>query len=622
MNILVRFKNTAGEFFRGHYFIIAAGLLLSWLVAAPNVLFPVLEKQNYRGINIGIFGEDDLGYMARGNDVLAGNGLGNYFLSMGKDHASPSHIYAEYFVLWPFLVLGLKVVNIVTVHAIGNFIGVFLLILAMYFFTLRLAGNKWVAALAALFVIGGYTFAIQHPIRVSPFTDQINIYGRPLMPYFGSLSFFIFLNFVLKSLDSREQRYLWYSGAAFGALFYIYPYAWTFSVGLLFALICVHGLHRDSHQLKKLVSIAAIGFIIGLPMLWKMVDTAQTQLGQQSSYFSGVIHDRSSSPFSKVLGASLLLWSVFFIVQKNHPRRYVILCLLVAGVVAMIQQIVTGRSVQSLHYFWYFIIPLAIIADLSMLWLLIRTRLPHSWRCIVWCSLLLSVYGNTAFRKSISYLDTKNAKLYFQNYGQIVDILKKDKQSKTILSSDIFFGSIFSVYTNHDMYWSADAYSANTPFDRFKDAFFVYLHLNRLARRDTMEFLRNAHNGRRNLFDAYHQDSITMDQSSQIFYHLESFLSGSNDALEYAQRLAKNDPALLAKRNDVDVLLMEEYKKNTETTADWLRLLKRGNIAYIVWDKNLNPNWDVSVVPCLSLVMDYHNIFLYAIDWKNPACTI
>ncbi|MBI5728789.1 MAG: hypothetical protein HY983_00895, partial [Candidatus Magasanikbacteria bacterium] len=544
------------------------------------------------------------------------------FLSMGKDGPSPTHIYAEYFILRPLFILGLRDVSIVTAYAIGNFVGVFFLIVAIYFFVLRLAGNKWLAAATALFVIGGYTFFTQYPIRVSPFTDQINIYGRPLMPYFASLFFFLFLNFLLQSLDRSEKRYVWYSGLLFGALFYTYPYAWTFSMALLFTLGCAYGLQRNRTQLKKVVSIAMVGLVIGSPILVRISRIAQTQLGQQINYFSGILYDHSPAPFSKVVGVSLLLWLVFSMLHKDHPRRYIILCLLASGIIAMNQQILTGRIVQFLHYFWYFVIPLAIIADLSMFWIIFRALLPRSLQVIIFFTLLVLVYSNTIFRQYLAYFDTKSVKLYAQNYGPIIDILNEDKQPKTILSSDIFFGNIFSVYTNHDMYWSADAYATNTPLDRIKDAFFVYLRLNRLARRNTLEFLKNERNGRSNIFDAYHQSSITTDQSSKIFYHLESFLSGSSDAAEYSLLIANHDPGLLAKQEEVDRLLLEEYKINTKTEADFLSLLRRGNIAYIVWDKNLNPNWDLSVVPCLSLVKGFHNVFLYTVDWKNPVCAL
>ncbi|MBI5412990.1 hypothetical protein HZA42_01410 [Candidatus Peregrinibacteria bacterium] len=616
---VVHLKNLVRSFFCEHYFILIVGLFLSWLVVAPVALFPLLEGQNYRGINIGIFGDDDIGYLARGKEILEGHGLGNYLLNVGKDEPSPQHIYAEYFLVWPLRLLGYQNINIVKVYTIANFFGIFFLIVAIYFFTLRLAGNKWLAALVGLFVIGGYTFVIQYPIRVSPYTDQINIYTRPLMPYFASLFFFIFLYFLLKSFDSIKKWPVLCSSIVLGTLFYIYPYAWTFAVALLVVLVCMYVIKIDISKLKKIIFIATVGLIIGLPVLIQFFLITHPELVRQVNYFSGLTYDRSFAPWSKILLFSLLLWMIFFIVRKNNQNRYFIFCLLITGILVMNQQVFTGRSIQPLHYFWYFIIPLVIVTDFSMLWLIFHCYLTRSLKSILFFSLLLMVFGNTVFRQYVAYLYTKDVRLYAQNYGPLIDVLKKDSQPKAILASDIHIGSVFTVYTNYDMYWSS-ASSLYTPIDRFKDALFVYLYLNRLARDNAIDFLEKKENGGKTLFSIYHQNATT-DQSFEIFQNLESFLSGSKDFSEYDKQLAQHDPALIAKKKEVVSQLMVEYKKNTSTIKSFVDILRRGGIGYIVWDKNINSNWDVSVIPCLSLLINSHNIFLYRIDWDNPICS-
>jgi len=143
---------------KAHGWIISGSFLLTIIIFAPLLVFPGVIKDKYQGININHFGGDAHYYLTRGKEVLDGHGLGSPMLREGKNGADVQLSYSEYILLAPIKLLGLeKKFNIVSIYNVYNFIGVFFLILLIYFFVLQLSDSKLLSIATALFVVGGYS---------------------------------------------------------------------------------------------------------------------------------------------------------------------------------------------------------------------------------------------------------------------------------------------------------------------------------------------------------------------------------------------------------------------------------------------------------------------------------
>ena len=168
-----------------HKIIIWCGLIMAILMIAPLIIFPLMAGSQYKGINIANFGRDELGYLSRGKEVLDGHRLGNYTFKEGKDEQDPFFNYSEYILVTPLYLLSLAdKADITTIYAFYNFLGVFVLVLLIYFFALKLSGDKLLSAAASLMAIGGYGLIQPH------LWFSINNYSQACTPYIPSLAAF------------------------------------------------------------------------------------------------------------------------------------------------------------------------------------------------------------------------------------------------------------------------------------------------------------------------------------------------------------------------------------------------------------------------------------------------
>ena len=195
------------SFIKEHYWIIILSFLLTVLIFAPLLVFPYVIKNEYQGININAFGSDAHFYLTRGQEVLEGHDLGSPVLREGKNQPDIYLSYSDYILLAPIKLLGLaEKVSLVTIYNIYNFIGVFIIIILIYFLVLQLSGRKLLSIAAALFAIGGYSIVY----RKTLFYDDFNIYARVLYPFISSLILFILwaifnISFPEKTLNSNSK---------------------------------------------------------------------------------------------------------------------------------------------------------------------------------------------------------------------------------------------------------------------------------------------------------------------------------------------------------------------------------------------------------------------------------
>ncbi|MBI5728676.1 MAG: glycosyltransferase family 2 protein, partial [Candidatus Magasanikbacteria bacterium] len=460
-----------------HAFIIITGLLLTTLVSFPQIIFSYLAGSDYRGINIPHFGSDGHNYIARGKEVLEGHSLGNLTFREGKEDGQ-DYLFTmnEYVLMAPIKLLGLSDrVNAATIYNIYNFIGVFIVILLIYFLAQQLSGNTFLSAATALFVIGGYSIIYNKTL----FYIDFNIYGRPTFPYVSSLGFFTYLNLLVKSLRESRRRHVIWAGLALGWLFYSYFYAWTIALSLTGILCVLYALTRDIDRAKKVFTVAAVGVALGAYSVIKMLLYFGTAAGKQASYFLWATHGRQPV-FSKIGFVTLLLFALYIYKRRRDQNSIIIGSFILGGWVALNQQLLTGRVVQYGHYYWFFIVPLSIIVSFYMLWFLLPWQRARS---VFFYILILVVFLNTAVGQYQSLWTIYASKLYEQNYQPLIGWLQKIKQPGVILSDDdAATAYLFTIYTAHDLFWHRVGTVHTTPLQRFKDALFVYGYLNKSSR--------------------------------------------------------------------------------------------------------------------------------------------
>lgn len=582
------------NFIREHYLIGILGLLLALLVLSPVIAFPIVAKESYQGINIPHFGTDSHGYLTRAKEVLEGNRLGNPVLREGKEADDYYFNVNEYILVAPFRILGLAdTINIVTIYNTYNFIGVFALILLIYFLVFRLSRDKLLATVTALFVIGGYSIIFHKAL----FYTDFNIYGRSMFPLISSLAFFSYLLLLVKSLQSPNSRHNIFAGALFGLLFYVYFYAWTFALALNAILLFLYFLRRERWLAKKILIISGIGILIGLYNIVRIFLFMNSPAGEQFSYFSWSY--RSHSPVIANLSIAVLLAYAFFkYYKRNDENGPLLLALILAGWVALNQQIITGQLIQHNHYYWFFIIPTSIIVGLYMFWAFLPKR---QYRNVLLVVLVGIVFINTAGGQYKSFWTTFESKLYEQNYQPILNALNRIDKPDVVLAVNGSLSYLVTIYTPHDIFWHSFATLNDNELQRFRDTLYVYLFFNKEARDDFSGYLNKV------MSDNQHA-SIYKDS----YKNIEGYQSGFY-FYDYNDRLTRGDSLILKKREQILPVLAAEYEALAKNPRNIEGLLKQYGVNYIIWDKNRHPEWDLSFISNLQEVISNDNIYLYKI---------
>ena len=580
---------------KNHYWIIILAFLLTILIFAPLLAFPGVIGNKYQGININHFGSDAHFYLSRAKEVLDGHALGSPMLREGKNEADMYLGYSDYILLAPIKLFGLaEKVNVVILYNIYNFIGVFFVIILIYLLVLQLSGNKLLSMAAALFVIGGHSVIFYKTL----FYHDFNLYARVIFPFISSLILFSYLNLLVKSFKSDELRRKIFAAMAFGLMFYIYFFAWSFTLALNAALYLIFIFKKDFTSARKVLFIGFVGLIIGSYNLIRLFSSVSSEIGEQLLYFNQLAYGHGLI-FNKILSIALVLFFIFLYKCKVDKNTPLIIAIMLSGWISLNQQIITGRMLEYGHYYWYFIIPLSIIIIFYMIWQLISNKIIKKYFFIF---IIVFVFLNTVVGQYKSFPKTLAIKEYEQNFRPIIDSLNSDKAPGVVLAADETDEYLFTIYTSHDLFWHGAASFNRVPIQRFEDALFVNLYLNKEARNDFKGYLIRI--GGNKAEWSYYQ---------RLYRNLEGFWSGLT-YYEYNDRIKKDDQELSRNRPAVIDKLYKDYSEMVLKDNGPYKLLEKYGVNYIVWDKNEHPEWDLSFFgDKIKEIVSINNIYLYQI---------
>lgn len=584
-------------FVREHRVILALAFLLTLIIKAPVLFFPAVAGDAYQGINIyhhANLAVDEDFYLSRGKEVLEGHSLGNPLMREGKE-TNPDYYFniTEKILVGPFYVLGLgDRINIAILYNFYNTIGLFVLIILIYFFALELKSDKLFAAVVAIFVVSGCSL-----LGFRAFFEPVfNMYGRSLTPYISSLAFFSYAFLCVRALKNPSVRRSLVVGAVFGAMSYLYSYAWTFTLIFNGFLFLIYAVKRDWRRVKHIAFISAVGMLLAAYNVARTILFFSSPAGQQFLYFYGAFYGHALA--YKKLGPLLLLsFGLFAYKNRTDNSVPILYALLFAGWFSINQQIITGVSIQPNHYLLYFTVPVFVIVFLYVFWSLVKNERAKMIVGIVLISVFLI---NTSGEQYRAFSRTLPERLYEQNYQPILDILKAAPYPGVVFAADDDPELLVTVYTPHDLFWQWGLARFNdNPLERHKDALMVYLFLNTEARKDPGAYLNRILSEKEN-----------PSSYQQIYQGIEGFYSGF--ALEnYYLRLDQKDKNLLQQRRELISSLVTEYTILAKDPDGFEKLLTRYGVDWVLWDKNRQPEWDLSVLRGLKLVSRQNNIFLF-----------
>ncbi|MBI1974867.1 MAG: hypothetical protein HYS57_00730 [Parcubacteria group bacterium] len=381
-----------------HRFALLVAFLVGIIYIAPHLLFQWSLGDAYRGIPLMQTANEDE-YLLRMQEILDGHpSLGSPVFFEYKSEPPLNPPVGEFLYVLPTIIFGISPVN--TLIASRFFLPA-LLFLLVYALMLRLTGDGgWQQRLNAiacgLLIVLGYDLIDYRTVlsylqgHASP--GSFLLWSRPVNPILGALfllSFLLLVWAVLQKTQWRKSAII--SAAVFLALMFgSYFFSWGIALSALAVLILFLLARKEYKTAGTLAFIAPLGALFALPYWLAVWRAAQSPWYEASVLRSGLFlthYPLLNKLLLVTLFFFLALLVIDFLVKRKRgiafrPESWHWLCLslLMGGLVAYSQQMLTGRTIWPYHFVQY-TIPLSLVVGVVVL-----HRIVRGWSKVFWAA--------------------------------------------------------------------------------------------------------------------------------------------------------------------------------------------------------------------------------------------
>lgn len=348
-----------------------AGRLAAWaLVVALVYALPLLLSWARGTGPLYITDYDDRFYLARILDAYRGGSLANPFLAGHEQEPVLYPQLGERSFAGAARLLHVSPLSVVSAGLVVFPIAIFLLGFRLGW---RLGLPPDYAALAGLMLV-----LMPSITRVLPpySPDQLGFlryFGGGISPDFYVTLLLAFLICLERVWTSGGRIWMLLAVVALGATFYTPPYFWSFAWGSTFLL----ALASSREPRKKLLAVAGLAVVLGLPTLWRLLaGTHRPEIQETLVRLDVMVPGRLPDALTTFLGFSTLGLAVLaWRLRRRLPvaGAFLLPCLLTGGLL-FFQAMVTGRHLQEFHWA-HCVVPLGYITLAAALYLCQPRRL-------------------------------------------------------------------------------------------------------------------------------------------------------------------------------------------------------------------------------------------------------
>lgn len=374
-----------------------AALAVTLLALYPQFRLITERGENWNG-SYAFFSQDEIAYSAYVNALMTGRPRRNDpYTGRDDSPAAPQHeslfsiqFVPPYLIATPARALG---INAPTTFILLTALVAFLSTLALFWLIRLVTKDEKLAAAGALVVICLGTYAILYaPLRTlagldTTYTFEYFPFLRRYVPALPFPLFFVFCALVWRavtSADKRAQRTAGLlAGATFGLLVFSYFYLWTAAAAWLTCFVLLSLVARSEGYWKTLapfvpVTLVALATLVPYAVLLSRraptMDTVQLLAATHAPDFS-----RSSIKLGLLVCIALGVAAWRGRIEWRDRAALLAASFALTPLVVFNQQVLTGRSLQPLHYELYIAKYLALTA-LVLTVALIRHGRASAWR--------------------------------------------------------------------------------------------------------------------------------------------------------------------------------------------------------------------------------------------------
>ncbi|MDT4898257.1 MAG: hypothetical protein QOH25_3334 [Acidobacteriota bacterium] len=486
---------------------IYAATALTLLALYPQFALILKRGSDWNG-SYAFFSQDEIAYSAYVNALIAGRPRRNDPYT-GRDDApdapQPESIFSiqfipAYLTALPARLLGL---NASTTFILLTGMIAFASTLSIFWLIAQVTNDEKLAAAGALVVLCLGTFALFYaPVRMlfgldTTYTFEYFPFLRRYVPAVPFPFFFIFCALVWRALNPQDKHAGWrwvaLAGAVFALLVFSYFYLWTAAAAWFACLALLWLIARPEGYRKvikpfgmiALLAIAAlVPYFILLSNRAPTIDTVQLLALSHAPDFS-----RSSIK----LGL-MVCFALAYAAWRGHLRWRDHAVLFTASfaltpLVVFNQQIITGRSLQPLHYELYIAKYLSLIAVILAIALIRRgratagTRTHVPGRALVCAAMVSLLWGMTETavetkRHAWASLDRDEAQVVARRLARLaLDAPQTPNNQAVVLYVNLDHADISPVIAPQPVLWSphVPAFSGVT-LEENRERIYQYLY--------------------------------------------------------------------------------------------------------------------------------------------------
>jgi len=572
------------QIIKDHKWAIILAFITAIIIAAPQVYFRYDNQDAYKGIEIIGASDDELSFLNRVREAQDGHlSLSSTYYKEGKDEP------------YLFMPLGVDIValsgqalslDLNNTILFSRLFFSFLVFILIYGFVFILSGQKLTAlASSAAVLLASVLLGREALFKVlsgdSPRTGFLMMM-RPVDPAMIFIFFFGFLLCFWLFLERKQWRWGIASTVLLGLSFYDYLYTWTFLYVFCGLLALIYFFQKNWPDLKRVAIILFGGLLIAIPYfvnVYKSFIHVNPTL-EEVSQRHGLI--QTSGLTLGFLVPFLFVVFLLFFPRENRQRLFFCLALLTAPFIVLNQQIVTGQTLVNAHYHWYYHTPLGIIFLLVIFFYWLSKK---KWEFFRKASAVLiiavSVYTGILIQ-SASYAANKDMALQYQKYGQAIDWLNTNTIKDEVVFSNYELSQIIAIYTPLNVFhhWTIDI-SFSATEDRLLNTLFLLYRLDGVGKEDARE--------------------VFLQDRAKISWSL------------YGLRYRETTGSYAGIPDEVILDIVKKYQDSLSvSTGDFInQLWDKYGVKYLVWDKESEPQWNLSQYTFLRKAAEVGKFVIY-----------
>lgn len=571
------------QLLKRHAWVFVLGVFASIIIAGPQAYF---RYEHEAGTQLAVELIPDSPWSPRVAEVLDGyESLGSIYYKEGKNDPYLFQPFGTIVVGYMGKVFSLDINDTLLLSRV---VLSFIVVLVLYGFVYLLLRSRLVALCSTAVIVFAdpilnYTGLIHILRGISPasflgLAMPVN-HAMIFIPLFGFLAaFWVFYT-------RRTLLYGVISAVLLGLNFYNYFYSWTYLYAFGGILIAIFLLRKEWRDAVFIGSVFLGGLLVAIPYGLNLYAASHYASYAEVAMRFGVVESHAPLFIGFVplivIGA-FLLWF-----PRENVQKYLFgLSLVLAPIVTMNQQLITGKIMQAAHYHWYFHKPMAIVFLVYIAFLLLDRAGIGAYRKLVAAAILTVSIFSGAFTQAASYLHDatygEDASIARQRYAPALVWLNTHAvRGDVVLASDQM-SHLTVIYTPFDVFYHRAAYATLAATrERLLDAIFTFYRFRGVGEKDARE----------------------------VFFNERKFISWNVYGIYYREVLGAYEAIPDEKIEEILAAYLATLKNPDRI---WVKeKLKQYGVQYVAWDKKRDPDWNLKKYPFLKEEAVFDDLTIY-----------